>query len=184
MVGAALAAVVAPRVALAHGDSGGTQLPKDAPPVTKDGEEAKATFKRIEADAGLLGLVKATIEKGERALARAQGAKLSSDDEGAHLLSKLALGLAKDAEATIRAADAEKKADDAQAKAAELAEEVTRMKTLLAETEAHRATVAADLARAQDDAKKTAGDTAKKEEKRLEKAVDPKDKKKQGAPKQ
>jgi hypothetical protein len=164
-----LPSIALPSVALAHGDSGGAQLPKDAPAVTKDGEEAKAIFKKIEGDPPSLAIVKDTVDKGEKAIARAQGAKLSGDDEGAQLLSRLALGLAKTADATLRAATAEKKASDRETEAVATAEQVTRMKTLLAETQAHASQVAAELAKAQDDAKGAAGGAAKKEEDRLKK---------------
>jgi hypothetical protein len=158
-----------PAIAYAEKDSGGAQLPKSAPPVTKAGEEAKGILAKIEADTASLAIVKDTVDKGEKALARAQGAKLSGDEDGARLLSDLALELAKTAEAVVRAVAAEKKANESETRAATTSEELKRTKTLLAETQAHAGQVAAELAKAKEGAKGKSNDAAKKEEDRQKK---------------
>jgi hypothetical protein len=73
-VALAIALAVAPVTAYARGESGGLQLPKHAPPVTPDGKQAKAILERIEADAGAMKIAKDAVERGEKALARAEGA--------------------------------------------------------------------------------------------------------------
>ncbi len=176
---AALALV--PAVALAHGDSGATQLPKNAPAVTKDGEVAKSLLTKLEADSITYAIVKEIADKAELALARAHGAKLSGDDDGARMLSDVGLGLAKQADATVRAAAEEKKASDAEKAASDIGDDVKRAKTLLAETEARRATISAELERAKADAAATSADAAKKEQDRLDKKKPPA--KREGAPK-
>lgn len=155
-VAAALAASAAPAVALAHDDSGGTQLPERAPAVAKDGEDAIAILKRIEGSPEDLAVAKDHVEKAWKAIARAQGAKLSGDEEGARLLSALALELAKGADAIARAAAAEKKADAAEKQAVSLEEKLERTRTLLAETDARRVQLTTEVEKARDAAKTVA----------------------------
>ncbi|MFO0617099.1 MAG: hypothetical protein U0414_31170 [Polyangiaceae bacterium] len=146
-VALASAALVA-RDARAHDDSGGTQLPTRAAPVTKDGEAAVALLKAIEASADSLAVAKDQVDRAWKAIARAEGAKLSGDEEGARLLSGLALELARGADALARAAAAEKKADAAEKQAAALQEKLERLRTLLAETDARRVQVTAEVDKA------------------------------------
>lgn len=140
-------------VARAHDDSGGAQLPNRAGAVTKEGEAAVTILRAIEANPESLAVAKTQFDKAWRALGRAEGAKLSGDQEGARLLSNLALELAKGADALARAAEAEKQADAAEKQAVALEEKLERTRTLLAETDARRVQVVAEVAKAREAAK-------------------------------
>jgi hypothetical protein len=167
----AIAAIAAPSMAFAHGgdDSGGLQLPNDVRTVTPDGARAKEILARIEKDAAASLLVKEPVGKTKRALQRADGASASGDTDGARLLSRLALGHATNASETLRAIDAEKKSNEAQAKTLELRDKLVRTRTLLAETQAQRGQVTAELARAEEDAKANADKSRSKEDDRIQK---------------
>lgn len=123
--------------ALAHG-GGPTVLPADAPAVTAEGEKAKAQLAEIAADPDQRSKFARLLAKGERALARAHGAKLATDSEGARLLSNVALAWANAAAAAVRAATSVRAADVLSTKRVELAEKLSRAKSLLAEHDVRR----------------------------------------------
>jgi chromosome segregation ATPase len=161
--------VSAPAPALAHGSSGGGQLPKDPQPVTKDGEKAKAEIAEVSKDPRAKQAVGSLLDKAKKALGRAHGANAAGDVDGARILSRVSLAWAKASRAALRAADVEKRADAAQAKVRELKEKVERGKALLAETEARKGQLTTEIARAEADAKKVGAGTLEKEKQRVEK---------------
>jgi hypothetical protein len=136
-VAVALVALARADVVLAHG-GGATVLPADAPAVTAEGEKAKAQLAEIAADPDHRSKFARLLEKGERALARAHGAKLATDSEGARLLSNVALAWANAAGAAVRATTSVRAADVLSTKRVELAEKLSRAKSLLAEHDARR----------------------------------------------
>ncbi len=180
LVGAALVAgavtatwIGAPTSALAHGgDSGGQQLPLEVHTVSPDGGRALEILTRLEKDAARASIARESIGKSKRALQRADGAAAAGDTEGARLLSRLALAHASAADATLRARDAEAKANQAQTTNAELHDKLVRTKTLLAETQAQRGQIAAELAHAEEEAKANAAKAQSKEDARLDKSPD------------
>ena len=182
---AGLTGVIAlPRMASAHGgDSSGMQFPSEVPSVTKEGAQAKDLLARLEKDPLSAAVAKDSIASGKRALQRAHGAADAGDRQGAFLLSRLALGHAHGAEAVARAALAEKKANEAQTKSADVRDKLSRQKTLLAETQAQRGQVAAELARAEGEAKDAAQKTQTKEDDRVQKGAKKADGKKSDTPK-
>ena len=160
--------------------------------MTPQGAQAKETLSRIEKDTASAAFVKEALFHGKRALQRADGANAAGDADGAALLSRVALAHATNAEASLRAIAAEKKANEAQTKAKDLQDKLIRTRTLLADTQAQRGQVTAELVRADEDAKKASERSRSKEEERLKKGQtgDPKksdakksDAKKSGAPK-
>ncbi|MBK8938969.1 MAG: hypothetical protein IPM79_15410 [Polyangiaceae bacterium] len=178
--------------ALAHGGAGGEQLPPDADPVAPDGVKAKERLASLPSDDTTKALVEAPVKKARLALGRAHGAKLAGDEEGAGLLSRVALGWADSAVALVSAALSETKAAEAETKTKDLKDKLGRARALLAETEARKLQLVASVKKAEeaakappvsvDPAKKKAGEVAKPSEKKgqpvapkkpPEKAVEP-----------
>ncbi len=151
-VGWAVAALLIAPGAWAHG-AGGRELPTDAPAVTPEGVEAKSELDALSADPEAARISAERIASGRRALGRAHGAKLAGDEVGARSLSRVARAWAKSARAAIEAAAAEKRAATAEAKARELAEKLARARTLLAETQARRGQLRAEIPRIEEAAK-------------------------------
>lgn len=150
--GFAAALVFAAPSAGAHG-AGGRELPADAPAVTPEGVEAKAELDALSADEASRSMISQRIESGKQALARAHGAKLAGDEAGARSLSRVARAWAKSARAAIDAAAAEKRAAAAETRARELEEKLARARTLLAETQARRGQLRAEIPRVEEAAK-------------------------------
>lgn len=166
------AMLASPGLAAAHGgDSGGQQLPNAVRPVTPDGSRAVDILSRLEKDTVAAAIVREPIGKAKRALQRADGANAAGDAEGSRLLSSLALAHATNAEATLRAVDAEKKSSAAQTKNADLHDKLVRTRTLLAETQAQRGQIAAELARAEEEARANAARADAKEDERVQKGA-------------
>jgi len=152
---ALLVASHASAYAYAHGgDAGGAQLPADVEAVTPQGKKAKAQLAALPVDDASKVLVAEPAKKARLALARAHGAHLARDTDGANLLSRVALAWSEAATATLRAADAEKKAGASETRAGELKEKILRARALLAETEARKLQLAAEVASAEERAKK------------------------------
>lgn len=140
--------------ALGHGGgAGGAQLPKDAPAVTPDGEKAKAELDGLAKDEAKQKVAGEATGKGRAALGRAHGASLAGDTVSAKLLSRVALAWASAAAAAVRASETEAKAGAAETKTIELKEKLVRAKALLAENEARRLQLAAEVQKLEDAAK-------------------------------
>jgi hypothetical protein len=171
LAGAAVLAIalLAPKAAFAQAAADGGQLPKDPPAVTPDGEKAKTEIADVSKDPRAKEVAGSLLDKARKALGRAHGASLAGDDEGARILSRVGLAWARASRVLLRAADTEKRADAAQAKVRELKDKVERAKLLIAETEARKGQLTAEIARAEADAKKVGSGTLDKEKKRVEK---------------
>jgi hypothetical protein len=150
--GFAVALLLASPSAWAHG-AGGRELPTDAPAVTPEGVEAKAELDALSADEAAKSMISQRIESGRRALARAHGAKLAGEEAGARSLSRVARAWAKSARAAIEAAAAEKRAAAAEVQARELEQKLARARSLLAETQARRGQLRAEIPRVEEAAK-------------------------------
>ena len=110
--------------------------------------------------------VRATRE----ALERASGARASGDLRHAGLLEALALEYAETAQALLRAATLEASVDTDAARARDLAARVERARTLLEETHARLGRQAAELAKAEAEAKEAVRAAAEAEAKRIERS--------------
>ncbi|NUP06942.1 MAG: hypothetical protein HOW73_12890 [Polyangiaceae bacterium] len=163
LVGGSVAAVA--RDARAHGGAGGAQLPADAEPVTADGKKAKELLAALPADDASKALVADSVKKAKLALGRANGAKLAGDQEGAQILSRLALAWAQTATSTVKAVDTEKRASEAEARTKDRKEKIGRARSLLAETEARKLQLVAEVAKAEEAAKKGPPSKADKDKK-------------------
>lgn len=160
-------AVLAAPAARAHGGAGGAQLPPDAEPVTADGAKAKERLASVPADPTTQALVAEPLKSSRLALGRAHGAKLAGDEEGASLLSRVALGWADAAVALVSAALSESRAAEAEGKTQELKGKIERARSLLAETEARKLQLLSSVSKAEAAAKAApasapSGATAKK----------------------
>jgi chromosome segregation ATPase len=138
--------------AAAHG-AGGRELPGDPPAVTQEGRDAKRDLDAIASDEAKRSLASTRVEAGRKALARAHGAHLAGDADGARALSAIAKAWADAAGAAIRAATVEVRASAAEARAKELADKVARARSMLAETQARRGQLHAEIARVEEAAK-------------------------------
>ncbi|MFO0760595.1 MAG: hypothetical protein U0359_29210 [Byssovorax sp.] len=160
--------------ALAHG--GGQELkalPRPpAPPG--DGATAEKLIAEIEArvahDPKAAEVVKAPIERAQKALERAHGARTAGDAAHARMLDGLALEWAETARDLERAAAAEDVGQASAKSAREAATQVERARTLLEETQARRGRAAAELTKAEADAKEAAQAAAAAEQQRIEAA--------------
>ena len=143
--------------AMAHGGDGGSQLAKDAPAVTKDGEKAKAELARVGAAStapeGPKELLAEPLQKGKAAISRAHGASLAGDDVGAKLLSRVALAWSQAAAATLRAFEGERGAASAESKMTAQKDQIQRKKALLVEMEARKMSLTKEVAAAENEAK-------------------------------
>jgi hypothetical protein len=163
--------------ALAHGASGESQLPDDAPAVTPEGAKAKKEIQALEGrEAGLKRVIGSALAAAKKALGRAHGASLAGDTDGARILSRVSLSWAKAAGAIARATETEKRADDGQAKVKDLRDKVERAKALRTETESRKRQLTTEIARAELTAKQASGASIDAEKKRIEK-TEPKKKK-------
>lgn len=181
------AAVAAPTLGLessawAQGTgSGGAQLPPDAEPVAPEGKKARELLAALPQDEPSKALTANAVKKSNQAMGRAHGAHLAGDREGAVLLSRVALAWAQAATAAVRAAESEKKAAATESKSLELKGKLDRARALLAETEARKLQLAAEVTKVEEAAKSApvapaAKDPPKKDPK---KAKDPKAPKKE-----
>jgi chromosome segregation ATPase len=151
-LGSALAVLSFVPTAWAHGASE-RSLPAEVPAVTPEGVEAKAELEALSADAATKSITSERVESGKRALARAHGAKLAGDEDGARSLSRVARAWARSARAAIEAAATEKRASAAEARARELEQKLARARSLLAETQARRGQLRAEIPRIEEAAK-------------------------------
>ena len=128
-----------------------------APPG--DGANAGRIIGEVEAKAAKDKLDKVVAEPlrhARKALERANGARTAGDTAHARMLDGLALEWAETARDLLRAAAAEKEALATAKKAREIGVQVERARALLEETQARRGRAAADLERAEAEAKKAA----------------------------
>lgn len=169
--------------AWAHGTgSGGAQLPPDAEPVAPEGKKARELLAALPQDEPSKALVASAVKKSNDALGRAHGAHLAGDREGAVLLSRVALAWAQAATAAVRAAESEKKAAASESKTLELKGKLDRARALLAETEARKLQLAAEVAKAEQNAQTLPASSSKepaKKDPKKDKAKDPKPAKKE-----
>lgn len=140
--------------AAAHGGAGGAQLPSDAEPVTPEAKKALEVLAALPKDEATTKLVAEPTKKAKEAVARAHGAHLAKDEEGARLLGKVALAWAESAAAWVRAAEAEKKAAEGEGRHKDLKDKIERAKALVAETEARKLQLLSEVAKAEEEAKK------------------------------
>ena len=148
-VGAALGAALSPASALAHG--GGAYVQAPTPPAPP-GDGAKAEELLAKVDAEVKGterasIVQEAVGKARRALERAHGARTSGDEPHAAMLSALALDWARVATTLLTASNAERSAESAAKESQEVGTKVERARALLAESQAQRGVVAAELVR-------------------------------------
>lgn len=158
--GIALGVVAAPlafdqgSTAWAHGTgAGGAQLPPDAEPVAPEGKKARELLAALPQDEQSKALTASAVKKSNEAMGRAHGAHLAGDREGAVLLSRVALAWAQAATAAVRAAESERKAATTESKSLELKGKLDRARALLAETEARKLQLAAEVTKAEEAAK-------------------------------
>jgi hypothetical protein len=118
-------------------------LPADPPAVSAEGEKAKAALGELASADAIKTVAARAIERGKKALARAHGAKLAKDEDGARLLSRVALAWANAGAAAARAAEVLKSADVLSSSRANLVERLSRARALLAEHDARRLSLAA-----------------------------------------
>ena len=135
-------------------------LPTDPPAVTADGEKAKAALGELASTAATKAVAARAIEKGNKALARAHGAKLAKDEDGARLLSRVALAWANAGSAAVRGAEVLKSADVLSTSRASLVERLSRARSLLAEHDARRLSLATAVENAEKAAAERAGGKA------------------------
>ena len=98
-------------------------------------------------------LVAEPTKKAKVAIARAHGAHLAKDEDGARLLGRVALAWAEAAAAWVRAAEAEKKAAESEGRHKDLKDKIERAKALVAETEARKLQLLSEVAKAEEEAK-------------------------------
>ncbi len=112
-------------------------------------------------------LVAGPLDKSKKAITRARSARAAGDGWHSRLLQYLAGEWAQTADATLRAAKAERDAEIAATKAHELRTKLERARALLTEQQARRGRLRAEVNKAEQLARDAAKATAKKEEKRL-----------------
>jgi colicin import membrane protein len=169
---AALALSVPLGSARAHGGGGELKALPRPPAPPGDGASAELILKEIEAraarDPKTAAVVKAPVETANKALERAHGARTAGDVAHARLLDGLALEWAEAARDLERAAAAEEVAQSSAKNARDVATQVERARTLLEETQARRGRAAAELTKAEADAKDAARLAAEAEQQRIE----------------
>jgi colicin import membrane protein len=141
-----------------------------APPG--DGANAGRIIGEVEARAKkdkLEAVVSEPLRHARTALERANGARVSGDTAHARMLDGLALEWAETARDLLRAAAAEKEAVATAKRARDLGVQVERARALLEETQARQGRAAADLERAEAEAKEAAKKAAEAEAERVEK---------------
>lgn len=148
-------------VALAHGSAGGVQLPPDAEAVAPEGKKAKELLAALPADAPVRAAIADPVKKAKLALGRAHGAKLAGDEDGARLLSRVALAWAQAARATVQAVQTEKRAADGETRTKTLKEKIARARALLTETEARKLQLTAEVSKAEDASTKPSKNASK-----------------------
>lgn len=168
-VGVALCGALAPASALAHG--GGAYAQATTPPAPP-GDGAKAEELLAKVDAEVKGteraaIVREAVGKARHALERAHGARTSGDEPHAAMLSALALDWARVATALLTASNAERSAEAAAKESQEAGTKVERARALLAESQAQRGVVAAELLRIEAEAKAKRDAAAEAEAARL-----------------
>lgn len=127
-------------------------------PPAPPGDGAKAEELLAKVDAEVKGterasIVQEAVGKARRALERAHGARTSGDEPHAAMLSALALDWARVASTLLTASNAERSAESAAKESQEVGTKVERARALLAESQAQRGVVAAELARLEAEAK-------------------------------
>jgi chromosome segregation ATPase len=166
-------APLAPTPALAHG--GGSTMPQEVPTAPPgDGATAQGILRELSAkaakDQDVAQVVAEPIQNVKRALERAHGARAAGDEAHARILDGLALNWAEAGRDLDRAAAAEKVATTTSEKANEVHTRAERARALLEETQARKARAAAELIRAESDAREAARGAADAEARRLEAA--------------
>jgi len=119
-------------------------------------------------DAALAKVVAEPLRQAKSALERARGARVSGDAAHARMLDAVALEWAETARDLERAAGAEAAATSAAGKSRDVATRVERARTLLEETQARRGRAAAELERAETEARDAAASAAASEQGRID----------------
>jgi hypothetical protein len=148
LVGLFSLGLVLPSAAHAHG-AGGAQLPREPAPVSAEGSRAVELVAALSREPSASAAAKREVEASRTAVARADGAALAGDGEGAKLLSKVALAWAEVARAVVEAAARESVASEAEKRADGARERVARAKTLLEAVDARRRELDREVARAE-----------------------------------
>lgn len=171
---AALAAAALTLVAAAaFADQGGGLVPVPRPPAPPgDGAKAEQILKdiapRADHDPRVAAVVRAPRDAAKLSLERAQGALNAGDKDHARMLFGLALEWAETARDLERAAEAERASEAAAKSASAATTQEGRARALLGETQARRARAAAELDRAEGEAKDAGQRAAEAEQQRID----------------
>jgi gas vesicle protein len=159
--------------AQAHG--GGDSVPITLPPFPPgDGQVAQAAIADFDAkgakDPELARVIAGPLAKAKTALQRAYGARTAGDALHAHQLEGLALEWTETCAALVRATAAERASQASAKQADDVANQLERLRALLAETQARKERALAELERVKQEAKDLVKRAAQAETDRLDHA--------------